>query len=1579
MAKWPSVVGRGLRWSVLAIVLAASAGWQLRRFAVPVNVADNPDAKDSPEGVYVPESELAMDRLALAQRMERLQEWNKSADLYQEILTDPKYTSKVVPAEGDADHRLYRSVEELVMQRLAHWPQQGLDVYRGRYETPAATLLQSAKANDLNVLHQVFSRYFVTDAGKTAGVRLVDQYLEAGEFRAAAAIADRLLQWHPHLGDDRAGLFFRAALACHLVGDDHEARAHLSELKRRDSQATGLVRGTRTILAEALARELDQPAPVASGASGDSYATFGGDVTRNRVVAVSGTPAAHLYSVSLSKMSFANAQLESRYKEDLKAGLTLGIVPVVDRGELFFQDGQRVYAVELESGVPLSEWVKSNGADYGGAFNVSAAGDSGRQRQLTLSVTDRSVLAVVGQPDGSKPYAGQPPETRLVCLDRQTGKPAWVVQMAQLKQEALRTLQLGGSPLIVGDNVCLVGTAIKQAGFEDCYVLCFALEDGSLRWATNIASASTLSQPFGGFNTGFSLAPNNSHLAYANGRVFVQTNRGAVAAVDVYNGMIDWLATYNRGQQATNPGFNPMFLQQGREMQNQTRPWTYNPVIVSQGLVFTLPIEGKSLLIYDAATGRLVKQIDLQDLGRQLRSVEVEPPNFDTLAGISGDALVLAAKKSVLAIDWRAFDSAHYNEDKMILWEEGFRSEIRGRPFLTQDQLYVATEDRMFTMNMKTGVAKQEYPAWPRNWADDEGPGNIVVTSDHAIIAGAEHVDVYTDLAAAKAKLDRQVAQSPTDPQPRLRYAEVTYAAGDYATSMAKLDEAIERAGGANVQPGPIRDRIFNDALIFAQKLKNDDRPDGQQRVDALFDRAAQAAYSPEQQVNYRVARAGFDQIKNDPAAAVELYQQILAEARWRSVSLSDEASKAPASADVIARDRIAQLISRDPSVYARFEAKAADALQKADQSSDPAGLLAIAQTYPNSSVAGKAMLAAAQAYQAAGQSRLARHVLLDMYFDHEGKPAQRSLVIEALAQTDAASAAHVLREAAAELGEPKLQRAIKLPDGGEIPAGTTFASAADTLSRNRQPASPTTLPAFGLPIPPTQQTEAYPKPFRADSPVIGNIDALAVPIDGFARNDRIVTWSGSSLDIYAPPAAQPLVSGAKISERPAHSAWIDNDNVAVWGATQMALLREGGKNVAWKLDLSQLPAVEVLTPDEPDEGTAMNNNVVQARVFVVGGRLVRRPMIVQPVIAARPKTAEPVGPEQIDDVVPMLQHILFSTNTGRVGCLDSADGRLAWQARLSDRPLIRLLANEDFTVILSETNNYVRLEVLDTHSGHVRGNRPFARSTNAFPQNVALSDDGTLAYTKPDRICIKDLFKPWNQREIERALPSGPANYLGMSGPDQLVIAGDRILAVADSGGTDRSGEKYVHIYSLESGEPAMVKVADRQQMEQALSCGTKSPGVRLCVVRPRLFTISSNACNAYDLDRLDRHESIFGQELPLTPVSDAQMGHDFLIFVGDDPDAPAANAPPAAPPVGLPLPVPQPAPPPAVPPPPRLAVQLSAFGRYTTSHGEGTRLDYQLKIEDPAGITAEWQGFDGGICYRTADRKLHLLLGAK
>ena len=108
---------------------------------------------------------------------------------------------------------------------------------------------------------------------------------------------------------------------------------------------------------------------------------------------------------------------------------------------------------------------------------------------------------------------------------------------------------------------------------------------------------------------------------------------------------------------------------------------------------------------------------------------------------------------------------------------------------------------------------------------------------------------------------------------------------------------------------------------------------------------------------------------------------------------------------------------------------------------------------------------------------------------------------------------------------------------------------------------------------------------------------------------------------------------------------------------------------------------------------------------------------------------------------------------------------------------------------------------------------------------------------------------------------------------------------------------------------------------------------------------------------------------------VTDAFIGSDFLVFVGYDNDP--NNAVPIAPVVG---PAAGAANPQAGGELRHKTAEIAAFGRYVTPRGgEGTRLDYPYKVEDASGITDDWQAFEGGLCYRTQDNKLHLLMGRK
>ncbi|MGB7157492.1 MAG: hypothetical protein WBD40_05465, partial [Tepidisphaeraceae bacterium] len=239
--------------------------------------------KESNQGVYVRDSAVAVEKFALAQRMERLKDWNKAADALQEIVE--KNADRVVPSQVDDKNVIYQytSVTTAVQERLAKWPPEGLDVYRARFEPIAAAILENAAPEDLGALHRAYGLYFVTDTGKAAGMRLVDLYMESGEFPAAAWMGERLLAWHPSIDAERPRLIYRAALAYHLAGDAKHATAKLETLKKDFPDAKGPVRGQDVLLAESLAKELTSSPPVARAASGDSWPMLGGAPGRGHV------------------------------------------------------------------------------------------------------------------------------------------------------------------------------------------------------------------------------------------------------------------------------------------------------------------------------------------------------------------------------------------------------------------------------------------------------------------------------------------------------------------------------------------------------------------------------------------------------------------------------------------------------------------------------------------------------------------------------------------------------------------------------------------------------------------------------------------------------------------------------------------------------------------------------------------------------------------------------------------------------------------------------------------------------------------------------------------------------------------------------------------------------------------------------------------------------------------------------------------------------------------------------------------------------------------------------------------------
>ena len=686
----------------------------------------------------------------------------------------------------------------------------------------------------------------------------------------------------------------------------------------------------------------------------------------------------------------------------------------------------------------------------------------------------------------------------------------------------------------------------------------------------------------------------------------------------------------------------------------------------------------------------------------------------------------------------------------------------------------------------------------------------------------------------------------------------------------------------------------------------------------------------------------------------------------------------------------------------------------------DPAGkLLELARTYPNSAIAGKAMIAAAEAYEAAGDPRHAIRVLRDMWFKYADSPdkarimesecaqlpcagsAPRELTGEQGAMGNMEAAAAALARVASLPGEPRLQKSLKLRDGTVINAGTSAADALETMRKYRGAEASKSLPDFKVP-PFVRRTggdhHPWPSAFLSpdnDRDVVPNIKVLVPVLRDYSRADRVVACTVDGvLDLLAAGQVKPLAASHALSEEAKSCAWI-GDTLLAWGASQVVSLRSATGDVAWKIDLHEMQPIEVVRIGDNAQtlpGVAADPNAVviqgNGRQFQVrnGQRVIFRNGMRAPRLPrqfSRPSAWRWEAAEEIVDVRPVGDHVLLTTSNGRIFSVELGTGRLAWQTRLSDRPVDRIVANEDFTVVRVNDESSVRLAAFDTATGQMRCTRSWTVQSGMFPINIALAPDSTLVYTLPDRLCLKDLYKPWPDAS-DKEVTSNPSVRLFeiAKAPDQLLISEGRVLVLADDGTV-----KHVRVHSLETGQPVLLRYRSPQgdqDIDRILDAG-KSDQASLRVVGSHLYITHPSGVISYNLDRPDESWSSH-EEGPQSKrvVRETFLSQKFLVLLSEP--TPADNDLPPVPLVG---PAGQPPAPGQNPnvnpngaaPASPMEYQLQFFARYPAPNktAESGRLDYVEKVADPSGFTGSWQSVDGGFYYLTTDNKLHMLRGSQ
>lgn len=875
-------------------------------------------------GVYLNDSFEADEIIAQVRRHAERGEWSEALTKVERVA---EQHGRHVTRSSDGG---YTSIIRLMQNQIASWPPQGLSVYREKHEPAARQALYEAwESQSLEKVAAVLDYYYCTAMAAEAAEQLAESHIEAGCFGAAQALYRRLLETHPDRNSRRLDWQARLSISLALAGRFDAAEALLAEfgspLQDYKLQWKGITAPARVIFEELKSQPLR---PASSGKRHD-WPTFGGEAARGWVPASDVVPTAPLWTYHISSPTFQtpkNGHLQSSsFREAYERGKFLSAHPVLANGMVFLSNAAGVWALHEETGALL--WT------YRGAPPPQQEGIAGERVIPNLySCTvfrDRLYADLGRQPEsyyGFQPPAGQ---SALVCLAASTGQELWKVQPTDFGEDP-KEFEFEGPVLADETGAYIVVRRRKAFGFEDCYLWKFD-HLGNLRWRTHLASAST-----GGFGY---RRPTLSIPCLIDGTVYVETNLGAVAAVNALSGMVDWDAVYARGEAA------PSEQRRGAEA-DETYPWEYNPILpIMTDAILTLPLGGNDLLILERSTGAIRERI-----------------SRERLCGL----------KTVLGVvDGRL----HGVGEKVVCWDLGSRSivscrslpdsPIHGRAGLTDSYIHVPCRQGLFSYPLEGGQ-----PGF-KSWNNAQESGNVLVLHDRLLISGNEGLTAYGIREDVFARMEARMAAEPRSVAAALDLAEVAYrtafaqpaaevGAADYKRGEQALQEAIRRADGlAAVWEERDRQRIFEDCLQFADMhLKNS--PPNEDAAIKLLDIAARSAYAGPALLRQKTMLASAHAQRGDPASELQQYHLILSDRSLAELAWPDDGPHQVTAAEVCRRKIGALIEKHGRGIYAIYEQQAGLLLASAVRTGDLDGLDYVIAAFANSSAAAKALLAKA-------------------------------------------------------------------------------------------------------------------------------------------------------------------------------------------------------------------------------------------------------------------------------------------------------------------------------------------------------------------------------------------------------------------------------------------------------------------------------------------------------------------------------------------------------------------------------------------------------------------------------------------
>jgi outer membrane protein assembly factor BamB len=475
---------------------------------------------------------------------------------------------KILDTAGDdlvetsiAGYRVH--ARQAVNDFLLTWPDEGLKLYRTRYDGLAKKRLEAAlKQTENRELISLVETFPIATASESALLELARRAFLKGDFPTALRYW-RGVERFPKAQTPIPLTKARIILALHFSGDRESAQKAFTEFEKNYPEAQGNLFDRTGLYTKILKEWLENPV-TSLAPSLENWETLGGDSTRNGL--------ANRLPVFFPEKPFFSAPLptqgtgqlgSSSMNPDHPRGLALH--PILVGSTAYFTDGASVWRYEIRSSK-----IQLLGT-FGRTLGVNMPNRGETMQSLTHS---RGLLFFRA---GAREWkSNEKPLSELVCLTTE-GKKCWSIAPPTIADSVT---VWEGPPTVVGSR--WYASYLKIQGVDvRCGVVCYSgfsdSHPGELLWNIEVGKAETpLTQT----------TTRGAVLTVADGRIYLCTHAGQIVALHAETGKILWQYLYSSNDK------------------RQSRYHDLLPCLIHGETVYAAPFDTNVLFAFDRLTGQ---------------------------------------------------------------------------------------------------------------------------------------------------------------------------------------------------------------------------------------------------------------------------------------------------------------------------------------------------------------------------------------------------------------------------------------------------------------------------------------------------------------------------------------------------------------------------------------------------------------------------------------------------------------------------------------------------------------------------------------------------------------------------------------------------------------------------------------------------------------------------------------------------------------------------------------------------------------------------------------------------------------